>query len=158
MLPDIRQRIALFEDSQYYAACPSQKSGIRVKSRKQHWWSDADKRKPKYWEENSAQVPTCPSKLSQEVVGDLTQSPDVRGWRLLTWGKTFLVTWHRLTDFGKLITCERTSFNIIDFPVPLKLQYVKWSKFTCQGLDNCYGSKLMFSIMQLSGFMKRTED
>jgi hypothetical protein len=132
VVPDIWQSIALFEDSQSYAACPSHKSGIRIKSSKHHWWSDADKRKPKYWEEKSVPVPPWPSECSQEVAGDLTQSSDVRGWRLTAWGKTVLVTWDRLTDFGKFINFERTSFNLIDFPVPWKLKYVKWSKFTCQ--------------------------
>jgi hypothetical protein len=60
MFPDIRQSIALFEESQYFSACPSPKSGISMKSSKEDWWSGADGRKSKYWEEKSVPAPSCP--------------------------------------------------------------------------------------------------
>ena len=47
MIPDIRKGTALFEGSHTLPACPSDKSGIKMKISMEHYWNGTEKN-PKY--------------------------------------------------------------------------------------------------------------
>jgi hypothetical protein len=55
--PDIRKRIAFFENSHDLPICPSDKNSIKMRMSVEHWRNDTDTGKPKTLEEKPVPVP-----------------------------------------------------------------------------------------------------
>jgi len=41
----------------------------------EHWWYNADKGKPKYWQKNPVPLPLCPQQIAHRLTWDCTQMP-----------------------------------------------------------------------------------